>query len=77
MRDGCAKFGQDWSTPGGARIFFFGPKMSMVIPIDCLELISATDLRHFGSADRDQTDLVHPLGHIRCSETLSGCPSRH
>jgi hypothetical protein len=27
--------------------FFFCNEMSMVIPIDCLELISRTDVRHF------------------------------
>jgi hypothetical protein len=74
LRDGCAEFGQNWSTPGGARIFFRS-EMSMVIPIDCLELISATDLRDFGSGDREQTDLVHHGGHPECSETLSWCPS--
>jgi hypothetical protein len=34
-------------------------------------------LRHFRLADRDQTDLAHPLGHNRFSKTLSGCPTGH
>jgi hypothetical protein len=68
------------SLPSLARIghfpaeleFFFGPEMSMVIPI---ELISATDLRHFRLADRDQTRQVNSFGHQRCSKTHFGCPS--
>jgi hypothetical protein len=52
--------------------FFIGPEMSMVIPI---ELISATDLRHFRSSDHDQTRQVNSFGHKRCSKTLFVCPS--
>ena len=53
----------------------FGLEMSKVNPIDCLQLISGTELGHFRLADRDQTRQVNSSDHLWCIGTIGNCLS--